>query len=490
MVNELKILGLVLDSKYSFKAHCKHIKDCLVTRLNIIKYLTSKKSLIHPLTLINVTKALVISKIDYALPIYGNCPASTMKILSPPYHVAMRRSIRAFPTTPLKNLFAETGLPTIIDRTIDCTRRLLPKLLFTTNTILAKDAQNALSRKRKPKCLSAIARCVNFARQLELPSYKCSLGPETRPQWMIKNSSFAIKTLQLPKDKTSSEKYRQLFASQKSKYSSYGWNFIYTDGSKTANSSTFAVTKENGDLIRHGTLHTICSSFTAEVVALLEAVTYVNHTRGKYIVCTDSKSCIGAIESPENTQNEIVAIRNNLLKYPNKLKLMWIPGHTGISGNEKADAAAKNAANTPTITFGYFTKQDIITEITRLRKKSAKDNWSGYIHHYSKINPFRIKPTYTADITLRAIKPFTRLRLGHTIITHAYLLQRAPHGNCPFCDENATIQHILTACPITATIRHEIFNSADPFQLLNEPTPKNVNMIYNFFKETDLLRRI
>lgn len=56
---------------------------------------------------------LVLSKIDYGLYIYGQCPKSILNIIKPTYHQAARRSINAFPITPIKNILVEAGLPSI-----------------------------------------------------------------------------------------------------------------------------------------------------------------------------------------------------------------------------------------------------------------------------------------------------------------------------------------------------------------------------------------
>ena len=45
-----------------------------------------------------------------------------------------------------------------------------------------------------------------------------------------------------------------------------------------------------------------------------------------------------------NHKNEtIMRIRSILIQNPNKIKIMWIPSHVGIIGNEKADEAASFA---------------------------------------------------------------------------------------------------------------------------------------------------
>lgn len=330
---------------------------------------------------------------------------------------------------------------------------------------------------------------LEFAKDLQIPINKKPQAIEAHPHWLINNAKSIIKALLLPKASTPKEKYTNLFAAEKEKYQNLGWKFVYTDGSKTENNTSFAVVSHCGNIIKHGILHSICSVFTAETTAVLEAVIYAKMNKGKFVICTDSQSCINAVESPSNTQNAIVNIRNILLHCPNKIKLMWIPGHVGISGNEHADAAAKNIAITPSLMYDSVSKQDIRAEATRLRLKSLIDDWGMYVHHYSAINPCRKMMVYDPNIPLRALRPFTRLRLGHTIVTHSYLLQRSPIETCPFCEEASSLTHILR-CPTITTPRQDILNSADPIELLKNPTYRNVQLIYNFLKEVDLLRRI
>ena len=119
IVSVLRILGLFVDNKYTFKSHCTILRKNLAQRLNIIKYLSYKHSHVHPTTLINITKAIILSKIDYGLSVYGKCAISHLKILyhiSIPYHSAIRRSIRAFPTSNTANIPAESGVPSVLER--------------------------------------------------------------------------------------------------------------------------------------------------------------------------------------------------------------------------------------------------------------------------------------------------------------------------------------------------------------------------------------
>jgi len=61
---------------------------------------------------------------------------------------------------------------------------------------------------------------------------------------------------------------------------------------------------------------------------------------------SDSLSNLISIYNLNKSQPVISQIINELNKRNNNISLAWIPGHFGISGNEKADLKAKETTNT------------------------------------------------------------------------------------------------------------------------------------------------
>lgn len=255
--------------------------------------------------------------------IYGHNAKIKLKLLSAPYHTALRRSLRAFPTTPLKNIFAETGLTSIADNAEDCIGKLYAKLITTSNNALRKDVQLATLRKRIPKIPSTIHLCLKFAKDNNLPLQRVQISKHRNPPWLLKEACFINNLVVKRKANTSREEYKSIFSEIAANYRAMGWKLIYTDGSKTEQTS-YAVVKEQNEIITYGLLFPFCSIFTAEAVAIFNAFLYAIQNKGKFIVCTDSLSCFSAIQNYNNSNYIIDFIRETLTTKPQKIKITYV----------------------------------------------------------------------------------------------------------------------------------------------------------------------
>ena len=93
------------------------------------------------------------------------------------------------------------------------------------------------------------------------------------------------------------------------------------------------------------------SVFTAEVWAIIKALEQIkDYNASKYIVFTDSLSGLQALHHMKLEHPLMgMVIRNCVLLNIAKRDIVfcWVPSHTGIMGNEKADSAAKSALDLP-----------------------------------------------------------------------------------------------------------------------------------------------
>ncbi|XP_049308633.1 uncharacterized protein LOC125777587 [Bactrocera dorsalis] len=252
------------------------------------------------------------------------------------------------------------------------------------------------------------------------------------------------------------------------------------------NFTTDDIVSENLDVLRNGILPNHCSIYTSEIFAIYQAALIASKTKGNFCICTDSRSAIDAFWKFKKDSVLVTHTRDLLIKHKNKIKLMWIPGHGGIQGNELADSVAKSLHNNPVICFDTFEKSDLSRHVRQYINNKSLLKWKEYVHHYADINPTKIRPTFPSDAKQSDILVFTRLRLGHTQITHGHLLS---HGVslCNVCGAMSTsVKHILDICPRFSIQRQRIFGLTVPSQLLSDTAALNISKISSFIASCNL----
>lgn len=289
------------------------------------------------------------------------------------------------------------------------------------------------------------------------------------------------------KANTTTSEMKQLFLQFKDDYREY--DFIYTDGSKNDNSGGFAVF--GSQITEMVKTDPMCSIFTIEAKAVEAAVKYCNVSGGQdFVIATDSKSTLQAVQNQRNNDAIINNIRSGIVDQYKNIILIWIPGHVGISGNEAVDVLAKEATITGNMVLDVSFK-DIVTEVKKRWMRFRKLAWfqSDSDLLTLKENPFFV-PSFP-KINVRANMILTRLRIGHTYLTHSFKINRLPEPVCDLCGDTLTVPHILLQCLKTVEIRKK-FKLGNTIQEVigYEMTPTEVENVIKFLKEIDLMNLI
>ena len=77
-----------------------------------------------------------------------------------------------------------------------------------------------------------------------------------------------------------------------------------------------------------------------------------------------------------------------------------------------------------------------------------------------------------------------RLRLGHTRVTHSYLLQGEEQPQCVCCDAPFTVRHFLLECGDFAQVRNNCFHVDNMKQLFQDI---HVDSIMTFLRQINFL---
>ena len=73
-----------------------------------------------------------------------------------------------------------------------------------------------------------------------------------------------------------------------------------------------------------------------------------------------------------------------------------------------------------------------------------------------------------------------RLHIGHSFLTHSFLLKGEEPPMCIGCDKRLTIEHILLTCSDFIEIRESHFTAKSLRMLFKDISPEK---IFNFLKE-------
>ena len=175
------------------------------------------------------------------------------------------------------------------------------------------------------------------------------------------------------------------------------------------------------------------SIFTAEAKAIDLALDVIAdcETSNKFVIFSDSLSVLKSLDhtSSKNPQIQKLLEKHHDLSESNERVYCWIPSHIGINGNENVDQIAKNSLNLhptnfllPFSNFKPFINRYIVNKWQLLWKNSV-----------GKL--FEIKPVIgQSQPVIRIVRQeevvLARLRIGHTRITHSYLLKREEPPYC------------------------------------------------------------
>ena len=245
---------------------------------------------------------------------------------------------------------------------------------------------------------------------------------------------------------------------------------IYTDGSKRNNltGSGFCVQVSNQEITAHHfSQGSYPSVFQCELFALHEAADWALAnilTPSTIHFFSDSQAVINTADSTicNNSMARDTISLLNQLGLLHKVTLFWVPGHTNVVGNDRADELARLGSDTkpigpePCLPFSRNHSNTEIREVTlsnhliQYKKQDISEKGKIPLTAYLKLHRYK-------SLNLQAIhiKWLTWTFTDHSPLF--YFQHKIDKANSPLCDfcqtEPDTSLHFLGHCARYATVR-------------------------------------
>ena len=235
------------------------------------------------------------------------------------------------------------------------------------------------------------------------------------------------------------------------------------------------------------------SIFTIELLAVLNALVFIfnNYSNNKFVIHTDCRSVLSSLKDIFSVNQIVCEIHDWLVLLANRRKISilfcWVPSHVGVRENELANVAAKAATRLARINRVDIPFSDMRTSIRIFSREKWQMHWENLDSNYKlkSIKPsiFPCWSPFQGDRRSSII--LTRLRIGHTFLSHRYLMASGEERQVPLCStcrEVYSVKHILIDCPdFNSSRRDNLLVGYSLKDILGESAP--VERILKFLKD-------
>ena len=267
---------------------------------------------------------------------------------------------------------------------------------------------------------------------------------------------------------------------------------IFTGGSKTKEGvAAAAISTKRIKKTFTRRLPDDSSIYTAELRAVLSALKHVHYSKEKsFLILSDSLSSLQSILNLKYDHPilvQILELYTEMTREGREIVFVWVPGHVGIRGNSAADSAAKDALD------GDISVELIpFSDLKPRTNKYILELWRSEWDEFPENKLYQIFPVLKDCISCprknrKEETVMARLHIGHSFLTHSFLLKGEEPPMCIGCDKRLTIEHILLTCSDFIETRESHFTAKSLRMLFQDILPEK---IFNFLKEINIFGNI
>ena len=447
-VDVFRFLGVWFDERVNWKVHVNKIEEKCGKIMNIMRSLTGCEWGADRKSMLMIYRAKIRAAIDYGCLAYGSASKTALAKLDVVQSKALRICSGALRSSSIPALQVENVEMPLPSRRIKLGLQYRAKirgsgLKYPTRCLLELDTGS----KHRVFVGDLVERETQLLQHVEVAEH---VGLLAVHPWLVPEADVNLDFLLVERKKLKGEVEEHLRQVRNHKL------IIYTDGSKDPENEVAGL----GIFIEQiGVRYAVrvsdnMSVFSTEMVAISLALKWVvEHRPNSVMICSDSAAALEAVKKGHSKARQDVI--NNILMSLYELKndcdvsFCWVPGHTGIEGNERADTLAKKSLEKEVGMKIPLGRVELRAMIAGAMKKDWQLEWE---REERGRHLFRVQPNVNSScmcftaLSRREAVVLSRLRIGHCGFNSTlYILGRHETGLCQ-CGEVETVKHVLLEC--------------------------------------------
>ena len=470
----LVLLGVELDRRLQFGAHCRRLRNRVRPRNAHLRRLAGRSWGLDEGPLRTVANGYIRGAVEHAAAAWLPAAApSHVELLEREMRAAARTITGSPRSTPVHAVMAEARLAPVSERREVLAARLVGRAL----ALPPDDPLRKTAEATAPERLKSVRGWRTLGRQslteAGVPLEVEPLLPPRIPPWTSGGDvSFQLDVGPLRLGATAEEKKVAAELHLGSLPQCATW--LWTDGSveggvKDGGAGAVIIWPDGEEEELKTPAGRHCSSYRAEMLALASGLEQIrlhprDEERHPIIICTDSMSSLATLRAGPAAQTSPLGVAvwrelEELSRRGSRIVAQWIPSHCGVEGNERADAVARDAAALPQRDVPADSRT-ICRAVARSAREKTIRSWPpGW---YRSLMDGHLPQPVTGLDRSRAIDVH-QLRAGHWSGARSYLHRIGRHptvecrgcsrpgcpvARCPICrEEPDRPDHLLLRCP-------------------------------------------